>query len=349
LEPSFDGDVASEAAAALREAAFIGSDVLRGRRRRRRPAPALPVFSRAVWYAAYEAIHEAERRGVGPATAAHLAVGLLAVPNGAATRLATRLLQERCVPGHNLTAAIRADPDYRTGGRRPRGSVYLLIAYRVLPAQAPRLLRLPWQLAVSLFVGLYLRRPYRRCGARYGHPMLYVVEGTATYQAVRTGHARVTSADVLLSILDVDEQLASAGKALPEDVARWNQAGEILMQHGVTRQSAARLATQLGSAPADDEQSDDGVPTRGWWTVRTQVVGIPDQGRTALLALREASLSARRHGHPYAGTTHLLATLLAEASGPAARLLRQLHTDPEVIRAQALSHLESLSGTGSRQ
>lgn len=76
------------------------------------------------------------------------------------------------------------------------------------------------------------------------------------------------------------------------------------------------------------------MPRLGWPTIRIRP-GVPTPGRTALLALREASLSARRLGHPYAGTTHLLATLLTDPTGPAARLLRELGVDPGALRSDA--------------
>ena len=58
--------------------------------------------------------------------------------------------------------------------------------------------------------------------------------------------------------------------------------------------------------------------------------------RTALTALREASLSARRQGHRYTGTTHLLGALLADPDGPASRLLRQLGVDPDAVRTDIM-------------
>ncbi|MFV2011393.1 MULTISPECIES: Clp protease N-terminal domain-containing protein [unclassified Micromonospora] len=41
-----------------------------------------------------------------------------------------------------------------------------------------------------------------------------------------------------------------------------------------------------------------------------------------------------RSGHPFAGTTHLLAGILRDRDGPAARLLRGLGADPEAIFEQ---------------
>lgn len=63
-EDAFDAKVAFEAEAPPRDAALAGSDRLRYRYRHRRALPPMPVFSPAVRYAAYEAIHEAGRLGV---------------------------------------------------------------------------------------------------------------------------------------------------------------------------------------------------------------------------------------------------------------------------------------------
>lgn len=92
-----------------------------------------------------------------------------------------------------------------------------------------------------------------------------------------------------------------------------------------------RTAAALAPAPSDREADLAGLPTRGWPRPRSPV-GTPAQGRTALAALRLASLTAHRHGHPYAGTSHLLAALLAEPDGPVAQLLRQLDVDPDAVR-----------------
>jgi hypothetical protein len=181
-------------------------------------------------------------------------------------------------------------------------------------------------------------RPYRTHGARYGHPTLFLIEADATDKAVRTGHASVTAADVLLSVVDLHEQLAATRTQLPPDVARWNEAGPILAAHSVAGPAAMRAGARMPPWPTDAEDDLTGIPHEGWWKPRAPAGG-PVQGRTALVALREASLLAHRLGHPYAGTTHLLRALLAEPSGPAARLLRRLGVDSDVVRSDAGAHL----------
>ena len=101
-----------------------------------------------------------------------------------------------------------------------------------------------------------------------------------------------------------------------------------------------RAGARMPPWPTDAEDDLNSVPHKGWWKPKAPTGG-PAQGRTALVALREASLLAQRLGHPYAGTTHLLCTLLAEPTGPAARLLRRLGVDPDVVRSRAAARLES--------
>lgn len=175
---------------------------------------------------------------------------------------------------------------------------------------------------------------------RYGHPILPLIEGRATVEAVRAGHNVITAAHLLVSVLEMHEQLTAAERTLPADLVRWNTAGDILARHGVTWQAAARTAAQLTADPGDDEDRLDDLPSRGWRRPSPAGPGVPAKGRTALAALRAASLSAYQQGHPYAGTTHLLVELLADPAGPAARLLRHLQIDPEAVRADALRGLQ---------
>jgi Clp amino terminal domain, pathogenicity island component len=333
---AFDEEVAFEADAVLRDASFDGSETVRARYRRRSELPPMPAFSPAVRHAVYEAIHEAARKGVEHAGPQHLLVGLLALPDSAAYRM----LHEWWVPGHaSLKQIVRADLSYHENGNSSEWAVGGLTFMRVLPATGPRLWRWPWRTAVWL-LEKQVRRPYRRHGARYGHPILLLIENDATYKAVHIGHAVVTATHVLLSVIDLHEQLASAGKTLPDEVARWNQAGVILSAHGVQGRTATRVAARLASGPSDVEGDLAGLPTRGWPPPRVRL-GSPAQGRTALAALREASLCAHRLGHPYAGTTHLLGVLLAEPDGPVARLLRQLGANPDAVQSDVARRLQS--------
>jgi hypothetical protein len=237
-------------------------------------------------------------------------------------------------PGR-LVSHVRAHPAYRTNGEPSRWAVDGLTQVRALrPDRDPAIWRWPRRLALTLLLSVLVSRHYRRHGARYGHPLLFLIEAHAPDKAAYTGHDHVTAAHVLLTVLDLHEQLMSTGKPLPTFLVRWNTAGAILARHGIDTRAATRAAARLGRDPVDDEDNYDGVPRLGWPTIRLRR-GVPIPGRTALLALREASLSARRLGHPYAGTTHVLAALLVDPTGPAARLLRELGVNPDTVRSEA--------------
>ncbi|MEW2356213.1 Clp protease N-terminal domain-containing protein [Spirillospora sp. NPDC029432] len=322
--PDFGPDVVFEAAIVLGEAAFIGGRGHRGRFRRKGvPAEPPPVFSPAVRYAVHDAIARTGER----AEPYHLAAALPALDCPAADLL------RRWIPVPDLRL-IEAGRELRPDGEgRSAWAVNDLTAWRVLPASAPKPLRAPWQAATWLATR-ELRRPYRRHGAHYGHPILASIEANALSKALQTGHGAVTAVHVLLSLIDQHQQLAAAGRSLPADAARWNRAGEILAAHGV-RLDAATFAAAVRLEPAPDDAEDDmsGVPTEGWPPFSPVPAGDPVPGRTALTALRRASLSAHRLGHPYAGTTHLLAALLDDPDGPATRLLHELGTDPAAIHS----------------
>ncbi|HEX7745482.1 MAG TPA: Clp protease N-terminal domain-containing protein [Micromonosporaceae bacterium] len=341
--PAIDTEVAAQTAAVLRLAAYKGADPAHVRARYTRRPLRLPTFSPAVRYAVFTGLLEGERSGLTLAGPLHLIVGLLSVPDGAAGWIMKLLTDEDWEPGSarllELTQIAHTAP-----GRPFDDLVGPLTVARVLPlTREPRFWSWPWRAAVWWFERRYFRGPYRRHGARYGHVILSTIETDALTKAILTGGDFVTGAHVLISVLDLHEQLTAAGRPLPDPVARWNAAGEILARHGVTRLAAARAARDLPEGPADHEGDLDELPSRGWRRIQNSL-GAPRYGRTALAALRRASLAAHRQGHPYAGTTHLLIELLAEPAGPATCLLRHLHVDPEAVRADALRSLQEDSG-----
>lgn len=338
LSPDVDEDVALLAEAELHEAAYFGADLVRERAARGKPVPDLPSFSPAVHSAVYAGLHAGVRAEVRPVGAAHLAVGLLSLPGSAAAQLLGRVTGEDWGPGslhlRRLAEAARAAP-----GEPAASALSGLVLYGLLPARGEPVVSSGWWRPLTwLITAMSIRRPYRRHGAGYGHPMLHVVRREATLIAVRAGHDVVTGVHLVLAILLIHEQLAADGRELAAEVARWNAAGEILAAHGVTHHAAARAGRELPPDPADDESRLDDLPSRGWRPPRAQPAE-PAPGRTALTAMRGASLAAHRQGHPYAGTTHLLVELLADPSGPAARLLRRLDADPEAVHAAALRSL----------
>jgi hypothetical protein len=171
-----------------------------------------------------------------------------------------------------------------------------------------------------------------------------MIEVDAMFQAVHVGHPVVTATDVLLSIIDLHDQLQAAGAALPNEVARWNRAGDILATYGLRGRPVTRTAAQLAVPAADREDDLTRLPTVGWPRPRT-ADRPPAYGRTALAALRQASHSARRRGHPYTGTTHILAALLSEPDGPASRLLHHLDIDPAAVRTEVDEELRDKPST----
>lgn len=335
-ETHFGEEVAFEAAAVLGQAVFRGTDVLRSKGKI--VGTALPVFSPAVRYAVHDAIARAARQDaddeIQRAEPRHLVLAMLALHDSLAARL---LKQWEWVSQQELQTAL-GDANHRAGASPADWAIVFLIYMGVLPAAHPRRRRGPGQVPVWL-LGTFLRRRYRQHGARYGHPILFRIESEAPTKAAQAGHGTVTAAHVLIALIDLHEQLASADTTLADEVARWNQAGVILASHGVRLRPAARAAARLESVPSDAEHDLTDLPTRGWATPQASV-GAPTQGRTALAALRHASLTAYRLGHPYAGTTHLLAALLEEPLGPAARLLRRLDVDPDAVRSEVTRRLD---------
>lgn len=336
-ETHFGDEVAFEAAAVLGQAAFRGSDIVRSFKGKI-VGTALPVFSPAVRYAVHDAIARAARQDldheIQRAEPPHLVLAMLALHDSLAARL---LNQWEWVPHRELQTAL-GDLTHKAGASPAQWAIVFLTFMRVLPAAGPRRWRGPGHVPVWL-LGTFLRRRYRRHGARYGHPILFLIESEATTKAAQTGHGTVTAAHVLITLIDLHEQLASADTTLADEVARWNQAGVILASHGVRLRPAARVVARLEPVPSDAEHDLTDLPTQGWATPQGSV-GAPTQGRTALAALRHASLTAYQLGHPYAGTTHLLAALLEEPLGPAARLLRRLDADPDAVRSEVTRRLD---------
>ncbi|SCF30301.1 Clp amino terminal domain-containing protein, pathogenicity island component [Micromonospora chaiyaphumensis] len=259
-------------------------------------------------------------------------MGLLSVPDAAAVRVLTLVAGSPAGPGTTLYEEVRRAARRLPVTPRSTAADELAFLRMVQPHRAPGAAE-PLRLAlIRLVTGVALRRPYRRHGARYGHPMLLLVEQRARQLAVRAGHDVVTGAHVLVAVLAMHDELVRDGRPVRPDVHRWNQAGEILAQHGATASAAVRALA--GLPPADDERRLDGLPDKGWHQPKA-LFAAPAHGRTELGALRGASLAAFRRGDPYAGTTHLLVELLADPAGPATRLLRLLDVDPSTVRADA--------------
>ncbi|TDC56431.1 hypothetical protein E1281_07545 [Actinomadura sp. KC345] len=329
-ESVFGREVAYRAAVLLGEVAYSG-----GVDHRRKGRTAVPVFSPAVRYAVHDAIAEAADEEHGYAEPRHLVTALLKLPGPGAESLT------RWVPGEDLRRIEHGQGLRRDDNRQTSWAVSVMKLSGQAPGSGSRSSRWFWR-AVEWWLVRQFRRPFRQHGARYGHPILHSIEGDAVSKALQTGHGVVTAAHVLLSVIDLHGQLDQADTRLTDRVARWNQAGLILAAHGVRPGLEAwAAAVRLEPAPDDPEHDLTGLPTEGWPPLPPAPVNDAVHGRTALSALRLASLSAHRLGHPFAGTTHLLAELLADPAGPAARLLRELSADPATLRSEAVQRLEA--------
>lgn len=337
-ESVFGREVAYQAAVLLGEVAYSGGVD------QRRKGHAVPVFSPTVRYAVHDAIAAAADEEHGYAEPHHLVAALLKLPGPAADSL------NQWVPGEDLRRIELGQDLRRDDDRQTSWAVGVRNLSGRAPGSGSRLSRGFWRTA-SWWSVRQFQRPFRRHGARYGHPLLSSIEGEAVSKALQTGHGVVTAAHVLLSVMDLHWQLDQADTQLTDTVARWNQAGLILAAHGVRPgPDAWAAAVRLVPAPDDAEHDLTGVPVEGWPPLPSAPVSEPVPGRTALSALRLASLSARRLGHPFAGTTHLLAELPADPAGPAARLLRELGADPAAIRSEAVQRLEAAApGTSDAQ
>ena len=297
LFPAFDEQVELFAEGALREAAH-------------RAGRANIEFSPLVRHAVYEAVHEASRRDQVPAGVRHLVLAVLGEPGNGAAVLAGRMW----VVGHSGGLGLdRQSPLYRAGGPPALRAADALRALRVLPSRAPLVVDLPWRAGAAAVVYWSWRRPYRLHGERYGHPIPGLIEHEAGTQAVRRGRDRVDALDVLLGILEFHEQLRAAEVQLPEPVARYNTAGDVLREHGITLLDATVAADRAPESP-----------TRGGGP---PVVPLYER-------LRMVSRAAWQAGDPFVGTSQLLAGLLRDRNGPVARLLRELGAEPDVIAAK---------------
>ncbi|TDB98110.1 Clp protease N-terminal domain-containing protein [Actinomadura sp. 7K534] len=337
-ESVFGREVAYRAAVQLGQAASSGGSD------HRRKGRAVPVFSPAVRYAVHDAIAAAADEEHGYAEPHHLVAALLRLPCPAAESLT------RWVPDEDLRRIELGLDLWHDDNRQTPWAVGALDLSGQPPGSGSRSSR--WgKRAMAWWLLRGLQRPFRQHGARYGHPMLVWIDGDAVSKALQTGHGVVTAAHVLFSVIDLHWQLDEADIQLTGELGRWNQAGLILAAHGLRPGPDAWAAVvRLEPAPDDAEHDLTGVPTEGWPSLPSAPVSDAVQGRTALSALRLASLSAHRLGHPFAGTTHLLAELLADPAGPAARLLRELGADPAALRSEVLQLLEAADlGTSDEQ
>jgi hypothetical protein len=168
----------------------------------------------------------------------------------------------------------------------------------------------PGYRAGRLFLAVVTSRPFRRPGNRYRHPIPVLIEGDARRQAVRLGRARTGTIEVLLSILELHEQLDRAEVTLPPSIAGHNTAGRILREHGITYVAALAAAAN------------------------SPVVTPSRRRRPPFDAEADSALGAAGAAPGPFGTARQLAGILRDSGGSAARLLTVLGVDPDAVRRQ---------------
>jgi hypothetical protein len=133
----------------------------------------------------------------------------------------------------------------------------------------------------------------------------------AGQEAIRLGHNYVGTEHLLLGLLD----------------ARSSVAGHVLTDHGIARKAVReRVAAVVPPLPGYR------ASTPGPYTPR------------ATQCLTRATSEALAMGHHYVGTEHLLLAVAADADGLAARILSELDTTHDDVRAAVIA---KLSGFGS--
>jgi hypothetical protein len=163
--------------------------------------------------------------------------------------------------------------------------------------------------------------------------LLSDVENGQRRQAVRLGHHTITVAHVLLALIDTDDRLAAFDLRLPADLAARNTAARRLLQCGLTFDHIHLYASRTG----DDVELEDPETLIG--RLENTRWGDPLWSRTVTAAYKAATDIALAHRHPDAGTTHLLAGLLAEARSELTDLVGDL-AELDSLIADDLAHIE---------
>jgi ATP-dependent Clp protease ATP-binding subunit ClpA len=151
---------------------------------------------------------------------------------------------------------------------------------------------------------------------------LIELEFEAVRHAVRLGHRQVSTAHLLLAILECDHQLSAAGASFIGSYQKNNQASILLHANRVTR---AAVLEHLSSF----EHSGNVAPERRHRKVRTRRSN-PKWTRSAAEAA-DNSRSLARQRNEDAGSLHLLLSLLKESSTFACEMVHALGFDPDTI------------------
>lgn len=159
--------------------------------------------------------------------------------------------------------------------------------------------------------------------------MLVALEHEAIRQAVRLGEARVSTAHLLLAVVELDEQLNAVGLRLPEPLQSVNCGGRILAKHSIGAQVLAQMLPGLADG---DEQTASLSQRRRWWRENPR---HPAWTGSAAKAADQAQMNGvGTQVGP--GSGHLLLASLAVPEGAAATLLRTLQVEPRTIVSEVM-------------
>ena len=155
-------------------------------------------------------------------------------------------------------------------------------------------------------------------------PMLTALELDADNQAARLDHPQVTTAHLLLTILNLDEQLATVQDRPPGALVEERTGGQILVAHGVTFQTARR---HLARRPVID------LP------VAASPFGPQARSHKWANEAVRAGMATRADGRTTGFSTRLLIAALADLNASAAQLIRGMNVDPSAVVADAQRRL----------
>jgi len=297
--PGGAGRVEGEAAAVLREAAYLPRLGRRGSQEE-----VAPEWTGGVRAAVVRALLDAQSRWMRHANSAHLVVGLCQDPDSRAVEL----LAEVGVSADRVLASLSPRLLGREG--TPSSSAVIMLDLFGM---------LSWCSAIRRVLSGVVRADtggWRPGGFK---PIVAPLDAEAGRLAARRGAARRTQADYLLAIRLLPDQLAERRVWLADRWAAHNDAGQLLSQHGVT---GAALAELIGQAAVDEPPAAG--RTRRW---RHRNPASLPFGAGAVAADERAHAYASELGHPYAGTDHLLMALLEAPEGAVGRLLADLGVD----------------------
>lgn len=255
----------------------------------RRKDSEVPPPTGALRAALRQALLYAAEHGTPRANMTHLLMGLLHVPENRAHEV----LREHRVDRDDVLARLRVHSGAREPGEPPHTDTALTLRKMGLLAGQRG------QTSVRLVAKLFSN----------GAPVFMALRREARRQAIRLGHRERTTAHLLLAVLALDEQLTAAGGQFSPELAGSNTAAERLRDREVTLNTAANALLELVPA-AENRSHDEELP----------------EDQTIETVLSKARWRADEAGVP-AGTTHLLAELLAGPDEVVAELLTRLGVD----------------------